>query len=97
MAKESSFFTIERVAAMIDEDLDLLHEASIWMDPEDGRVTIWGKDDEGTTGFSNFGIETLVKFLADMRSQPGGIEQYLRSAQWPEDKINCVKSLMARS
>jgi hypothetical protein len=97
VAKESSFFTIERVAAMIDEDLDLLHEASIWMDPEDGRVTIWGKDDEGTTGFSDFGIETLVNFLADMRSQAGGLEQYLRKAEWPEDKINFVKSLKTRS
>ncbi|HYN80187.1 MAG TPA: hypothetical protein VES88_01690 [Gemmatimonadaceae bacterium] len=82
---------------MIDEDLDLLHEASVWMDPEDGCVTIWGKDDEGTTGFSEFGIETLVNFLADMRSQPGGIEAYLRDAQWSDDEINRVKNLKPRS
>jgi len=77
MACESSFSTIDLVADMINEDPDLLHQISVEMEPEDGCVTIYGKNDESIIAFSDFGIETLVNLLKEIRSQPGGIKEYL--------------------
>lgn len=77
MAVESSFSTIDLVAEMIGEDPGLLREISVEMDPEDGCVTICGKNDESIIALSDFGIETLVNLLKEIRSQPGGLEEYL--------------------
>lgn len=77
MACESSFSTIDLVAEMINEDPDLLRQISVEMEPEDGCVTIYGKNDESIIAFSDFGIETLVNLLEEIRSQPGGLKKYL--------------------
>ncbi|MFQ5439808.1 MAG: hypothetical protein ACE5DK_13385 [Paracoccaceae bacterium] len=77
MACESSFSTIDLVAEMINEDTDLLCQISVEMEPEDGCVTIYGKNDESIIAFSDFGIETLVNLLNEIRSQPGGLTEYL--------------------
>jgi hypothetical protein len=77
MACESSFSTIELVGEMINEDPDLLRQISVEMEPEDGCVTIYGKNDESIIAFSDFGIETLVNLLKEIRSQPGGLKEYL--------------------
>jgi len=77
MAEESSFSTVELVGEMIGEDPDLLRQISIEMDPEDGCVTIYSKNDESIIALSDFGIETLVNLLKEIRSQPGGLEEYL--------------------
>ena len=77
MACESSFSTIDLVAEMIHEDPDLLRQISVEMEPEDGCVTIYGKNDESIIAFSDFGIETLVNLLEEIRSQPGGLKKYL--------------------
>ncbi len=77
MACESSFSTIDLVAEMINEDPDLLRQISVEMEPEDGCVTIYGKNDESIIAFSDFGIETLVNLLKEIRSQPGGLKEYL--------------------
>ena len=50
MATPSAVFTIARVAAMLGEDEDWLSDVALEMDPEAGRVTIYGLNDEGTTG-----------------------------------------------
>ncbi len=42
MAAISHVFTISRVAQMLAEDEHLLHDISIEMDPEDGRLTVLG-------------------------------------------------------
>jgi hypothetical protein len=42
MAAISSVFTIARVAEMLGEDEDLLHEVSLGMEPEDGVLWIYG-------------------------------------------------------
>jgi|GEM_PF-1049754 len=77
MACESSFSTIDLVAEMINEDPDLLRQISVEMEPEGGCVTIYGKNDESIITLSDFGIETLVNLLKEIRSQPGGLKEYL--------------------
>jgi len=77
MACESSFSTIDLIAEMTNEDPDLLRQISVEMEPEDGCVTIYGKNGESIIAFSDFGIETLVNLLKEIRSQPGGLKEYL--------------------
>ena len=62
---------------MINEDPDLLRQISVKMEPEDGCVAIYGKNDENIIAFSDFGIETLVNLLKEIRSLPGGLKEYL--------------------
>lgn len=77
MATESCFSTIYLVTEMINEDPDLLRQVSVEMEPEDGCATIYGKNDESIIAFSGFGIETLVNLLKEIRSQLGGLKEYL--------------------
>jgi hypothetical protein len=76
MAAISRVFTLARVAELLGEDEDWLHEISIELDPEDGMLTVYGVDDEGTTAFSEFGIENLRELvqihrdLAERQSTP---------------------------
>lgn len=77
MACESSFSTIELVGEMINEDPYLLRQISVEMEPEDGCVAIYGKNDENIIAFSDFGIETLINLLKEIRNLPGGLKEYL--------------------
>lgn len=61
MAAIGNLFTIGRVAQMLGEDEDWLDENSIEMDPEDGRITVWGVGDETITAFTELGIENLTE------------------------------------
>ena len=45
MAAPSYVFTIRRVAKMLGEDEDLLHEIAMGMEPEDGRLSVLDLDD----------------------------------------------------
>jgi hypothetical protein len=68
MAAISSYFTIARVAEILDEDEDWLHELSIDMFAEDGCVAIYGVGEESITAFSDFGIENLRETILEARS-----------------------------
>ena len=59
MAAISFVFTIARVAEMLGEDEDLLHEVSLYMEPEHGVLWIYGIGDEEVLAFTDFGIENL--------------------------------------
>ena len=76
MAAISHYFTIARVAEILDEDEEWLHELSIDMFAEDGCVTIYGVGEDSITAFSDFGIETLRETILEARSsgtaQPKG-------------------------
>ena len=63
MAAITHVFTLARVAEMLGEDEDLLYEISIEMEPEDGVIHVYGTDDDGTTAFTDFGIENLRELL----------------------------------
>jgi hypothetical protein len=59
VAAIASVFTIGYVANLLGEDEDWLHELSIDMFPEDGRLWIYGVGEDGVTAFTEDGIENL--------------------------------------
>jgi hypothetical protein len=63
MAAISHAFTAARVAEMLGEDEDLLHEARSEMVPEDGVIVIRGVGEEDFLAFTPFGIENLRDIL----------------------------------
>ena len=72
MAAISSVFTIARVAEMLGEDEDLLHEVSLDMEPEDGVLWIYGVRGEEVLAFTAFGIENLRDLIPlYKKSAPG--------------------------
>ena len=68
MAAIAHVFTISYVAEMLGEDEDWLHELSIDMFPEDGRLHVYIGKDDAVTAFTDYGIECLKQIIADMRS-----------------------------
>jgi hypothetical protein len=68
MAAIAHVFTITYVAEMLAEDEDWLHELSIDMFPEDGRLHVYTGKDDAVTAFTDHGIECLKQIIADMRS-----------------------------
>jgi hypothetical protein len=76
MAAASAVFTIARVAAMLGEDEDWLSDVALEMDPEAGRLTVYGVNDEGTTGFTSFGIENLKELIEIHKADPTIINRY---------------------
>lgn len=69
MAAPSAVFTIARVAWMLGEDDHWLSDVALEMEPEDGRLTVYGFDDDGTTAFTPFGIENLKELIAIHRNR----------------------------
>jgi hypothetical protein len=76
MAAPSTVFTIARVAAMLGEDEDWLSDVALEMDPEAGCLTIYGVNDEGTTGFTSFGIENLKELVEIHKADPTIMKRY---------------------
>jgi hypothetical protein len=68
MAGIGHVFTITRVAEMLGEDEDWLHELSIGMFPEDGCLTICGAGEETITAFTDYGIECLRQIILDSKT-----------------------------
>jgi hypothetical protein len=63
MAAITHVFTVARAAGMLGVDEDLLEEIAIEMEPEDGRIWVYGTDDDAITAFTAFGIENLRELL----------------------------------
>jgi hypothetical protein len=68
MAAIASVFTIGYAANLLGEDEDWLHELSIDMFPEDGRLWVYGVGDDGATAFTEEGIENLRQIIIDERA-----------------------------
>jgi hypothetical protein len=60
----------QRIATMLGEDEDWLYEISIELDPEDGRLTVLGLGEEGTTAFTRFGIDNLAELVQIYKANP---------------------------
>jgi hypothetical protein len=75
MAATSAVFTIARVAALLGEEEEWLSDVALEMDPEDGRLTIYGADDEGTTGCTSVGIDNLRELIGIHKADRTLIEQ----------------------
>ena len=53
---------------MLGEDEDWRQELWTDMEPEDGRLHVYGVGDDGVTAFTHFGIEHLQEIIADQRA-----------------------------
>jgi len=76
MAAPSAVFTIARVAEMLGEDVDWLSDVALEMDPEDGCLTVYDLNDEGTTAFTSFAIENLKGLIEIHKANPTIVEGY---------------------
>lgn len=76
MATPGAVFTIARVAEMLGEDAEWLSDVALEMEPEDGCLTVYGINDEGTTAFTCFGIENLKELIEIHKADPSIIENY---------------------
>ena len=72
----NAVFTIARVAEMLGEDIDWLLGIALEMDPEDGCLTVYDVNDDGTTAFTSFGIENLKELIQIHKANPNIIEGY---------------------
>jgi hypothetical protein len=79
VAAPSSVFTIARVAEMLGEDVDWLSDVALEMEPEDGCLTVYDVNDEGTTAFTRVGIENLQELIEIHKANPWIIERYRKS------------------
>lgn len=73
MAAITRVFTLEAAADILGEDIDLIDDISIDMEPEDGRLTIWGVGEDHAVGFTDFGLDSLRDFIRERRAteEPG--------------------------
>ena len=61
-------FTIARVAEMLGQDEDWLHDLSLGLDPEDGCLWVLDVADREVQAFTEYGIECLQQIIADARA-----------------------------
>jgi hypothetical protein len=72
-------FTISRVAEMLGEDEDWLEDISIEMDPEDGRILVWGTGEDSITAFTDLGVENLAQLVEIYKADPDLMARYPKS------------------
>lgn len=94
MARPTHVYTIEYVATLIGENLELLEEIASNSDNIDygEMIHVYDGTDEGITTFTDRGIEGLQEFLADMRSWEGGVRQFLLDEQCDPEKIERISA-----
>ncbi|MEQ8349728.1 MAG: hypothetical protein RIB84_25445 [Sneathiellaceae bacterium] len=63
MAANSRAYTLACAAAMLGEDEELLHAISVEMEPGDGAPWIFATGEDGTTAFTDYGIEMLGQLI----------------------------------
>ena len=65
MAAVSFVHTIARVARMLGEDEERLHDLAPHLEPEDGRLWVYGTGDDATLAFPRDGVERLRELIAE--------------------------------
>ncbi|MFS2180595.1 hypothetical protein ACCC98_32365 [Rhizobium pisi] len=92
MARPTHVYTIDYVATLIGENLELLQAVASNSDNIDYGEMIHAHDgsEEGITTFTDQGIESLKEFLADIRTSNGGIRQFLVDEQCDQEKIERI-------
>ncbi len=92
MARPTHVYTIEYVATLIGKNLELLEEIASNSDNIDygEMIHVYDGTDEGSTTFTDRGIESLQEFLADVRSWEGGVRQFLLDEQCDPEKIERI-------
>jgi hypothetical protein len=92
MARTTHVYTIDHVATLIGENLELLRKVASNFDNIDYGEMIHVQDgsEEGITTFTDRGIESLRAFLADVRTWNGGVRQFLIDQQCEPDVIERI-------
>ncbi len=99
MARTTHVYTIDHVARLIGEDLELLREVASNSDNIDYGEMIHVHDgtDERITTFTDRGIESLQEFLADVRTWNRGLRRFLIDQQCEADVIERIMAKEQKS
>jgi hypothetical protein len=65
MAAISFVYTIARVAEMLGVDEERLDDIALGLEPEYGRLWVYGPGEEATLAFTRAGVELLEQLIAD--------------------------------
>ena len=92
MSRPTYAFSIDHVAKMIDESLELIEVVSSNSDDIDygEMIQVYNGTDESLTTFTDRGVECLQEFLADVRTWDGGIRKFLLDKQCDPDVIERI-------
>ena len=92
MAQTTHVYTIQFVAKMIGENLELIEEIASNPDNinEGEMIHVRNGTEEGITTFTDRGIESLQEFLADVRTREGGIRQFLSDERCDPELIERI-------
>jgi hypothetical protein len=99
MARTTHVCTIDHVATLIGENLELLREVASNSDNIDYGEMIHVQDgtEEGIITFTERGIESMRKFLADVRTWSGGMRQFLIEQRCEPDVIERIMAKEQKS
>ena len=92
MSRPTYVFSIDHVAKMIDESLELIEIVSSNSDNIDygEMIQVYNGTDITLTTFTDRGVESLQELLADIRTWDGGIRQFLIDEQCDPDIIERI-------
>jgi hypothetical protein len=92
MARPTHVYTIDYVATLIGENIELIQQVASNSDNIDYGEMIHAHDgtEAGITTFTDRGIESLKEFLADIRTWEGGVQQFLIDKQCDPEKIERI-------
>ncbi|CDX51593.1 hypothetical protein MPL3365_130550 [Mesorhizobium plurifarium] len=69
--RDHRVYTLLLAAEMLGEDAELLWEVYVDMEPEDGRLWVYGPDDQHIPAFTDFGLESLTDFIRKHKANRG--------------------------
>jgi hypothetical protein len=92
MARPTHVYTIDYVASLIGENIELIQQVASNSDNIDYGEMIHAHDgsEEGITTFTDRGIESLKEFIADIRTWDGGVRQLLVEEQCHPERIERI-------
>ncbi|MGO7186204.1 hypothetical protein ACCT14_34280 [Rhizobium brockwellii] len=92
MARPTHVYTIDYVATLIGENVELIRQIASNSGNIDYGEIIHAHDgsEEGITIFTDRGIESLQEFLADIRTWDGGVRQFLIDEQCDPERIERI-------
>ena len=92
MARPTYVFSIEHVAKMIDESLELIDIVSSNSDNIDygEMIQVYNGTDITLTTFTDRGVESLQELLADIPTWNGGIRKFLIDEKVDPDVIERI-------
>ena len=68
LAAISHVFTLKYVAEKLGEEEGWLWHLQVYLEPEDGRLWVYGVGEDGVPAFTDYGIECLEQIIADERA-----------------------------